>query len=230
MKNRLHHVLGVMLLAALGWAVWQARQPRPREPVYAGNPLSYWLTNFSVIRVDTNLSVLHVNIKPPRSLFHDTNAVPFLIKALKRDNWIGAAVYRKQVWPKLPPAVQSHLPPPPPDDSVIRRTAATFLLRFGPLAKPAVPSLIMALKDDDDWQVTTDAAILLGQVGEGNRAAVAALTEAFEDKDRRARPRATLKTVRMFYQVVAKSLCQLDPEAAAKELMAALNDKDIRGI
>ena len=224
MKNRLSLVLGVLLLTALGWATWQAVRPTPPEPVYARNPLSYWLTNFSVFRVDTNLRVLHVNIEPPQRLFHDTNAVPFLINALKRDNWIGAAVYRKQVWPNLPPAIREHVSPPPPGDPYVRRTAATFLLQFGPLAKPAIPSLIRALKDEDDWQVRTDAAILLGWIGEGNGAAVAALAGAFEDTD--LRRGGNLKTIRFFYQFTAKSLCQLDPEAAAEELMAALNSKN----
>jgi hypothetical protein len=42
MKNRLYLVCGVMLVAAAGWAAWQALQ-RPDEPVYQGKRLSIWL-------------------------------------------------------------------------------------------------------------------------------------------------------------------------------------------
>jgi hypothetical protein len=101
-----------------------------------------------------------------RSLLADSNAVPFLIKALKRDSWIGAAVYRKQVWPKLPPAIQSHLPPPPPADIIwLRENAAKFLDRMGPMAEPAIPALIQALKEDDDLTVREFAAAALGNIG-----------------------------------------------------------------
>jgi HEAT repeat protein len=199
-------VPGILLVAIFAGLCWLIPGRAP-EPAYGGKPLSYWLTN----AVDRTLNL-------------DSNAVSFLIKALKRDSWTGAAVYRKQVWPKSPPAIQKVLPPPPPDHPLIRRMAVTFLLQLGPLAKPAVPSLIRALRDDDDWQVRRDAAILLGQIGEGNGAAVAALAGAFDDAN--LRRGGNLKTIRFFYQVTAKSLCQLDPEAATKELMAALNSKD----
>ncbi len=221
MKNRLLVPLSVLLLAIAG-GLWMWVPSGPPEPVYDGKPLTYWLgRNLGSSRP---IKSRGLDRSAARQIAEDSNAVPFLIQALKRDSWIGAAVYRKQVWPKLPPAAREHMPFPSFGDPAVRQNAAAYLVQLGPLAKPAVPSLIRALKYEDDWQVRTDAAFLLGWIGNGNEEVVAALAEACEDTD--LRRGGNLKTIRYFYQFTAKSLCQLDPEAAAKGLMAVLNSKD----
>jgi hypothetical protein len=164
--------VGALLVAALGWATWQAVRPRPPqvpEPVYNSKPLSYWLAHPAPSHVD-------------QAIIQDSNAIPFLIKALKRDRWIGAAFYRKQVWPKLPPSLQKHLPPPA-DDRIIRERTSYVLGLMRPLAKPAIPALIRALRDDGDLPVRYHAAIALGEVGEEDSNVVTALIEALNDED-----------------------------------------------
>ena len=216
MKNRLYLILGALLLAAVGWAAWQALRPLPREPVYDEKPLSYWLTNGSGNTIFSGRLTPAETEEPPfsmreryshywpQSLIADPNAVPLLIKALKRDGWILAAYYRKRVWPTLPAAIKHNLPPPP-DNLEIRRGAANVLLRMGPMAKPAVPTLIRAFKEEDDaYTKLMEAETLRRLGGAGNSAFIAEMTEALKDNNRDVRWHAT------------NYLWRLDPEAAAR--------------
>jgi hypothetical protein len=203
MRNRLYLVLGILLVAAvvglLWWSPWEARQVP--EPVYDGKPISYWLSTTGMMWFSGDIGV--GTVVPPEFLVNGSNSVPFFTKALKRDSWIGAAVYRKQVWPKLPPSIKSHLPPP--GGNVYARQNAVLLLGLmGPMAKPAIPSLIRALREDEDRGVRNNAAWALGQPGKGDKSAIAALTAALNDKDAYVRRMAT------------NALRQPDPEAAAK--------------
>ncbi len=151
MKNRLYLAGGVLLVAAVGGLLWWPPR-QPPDPVYNGKPLSYWLTNilsgFSPsLALDPWMG--HAPPKWEWEAVPPPSAVPFLIKALERDSWFGASIYRKQVWPKLPPSIKRHLPPPV-DNPTIRRQAAYLLGQMGPMAKPATPALIRASKQDDD--------------------------------------------------------------------------------
>jgi HEAT repeat protein len=193
MKNRLYLVGGMLVIAALGWAAWQAVRPRPPatpEPEYDGKPLNYWLTHFA--------------FAPPPTLLNDRNAVPFLVRALKRDRSLGAAIYRRHVWPMLPYVMRRRSLLPSQGETNVRIQAALFLEQMGPLAKPAIPALIRALKEDDDRAVRCHAVVALGKVGERESTVVTALTEALKDKDPFVRPFAT------------NAPWQLDPAAAAK--------------
>jgi hypothetical protein len=190
---------GVLLVVALGWAVWQALR-QPREPVYDGHPISYWLGR---MRLQLDTAGPELNVSVFRQVVSDSNSVPFLVKALKTDSWVGAAYYRKWLWPKLPPAIKSHLPPPA-DNVSTRQTAAILLADLGTMAKPSVPALIRALKEDDNPNVRWTAAAALGNLGKGDKSAKAAVTEALNDKYRWVRFAAT------------NALLKIDPEAAAK--------------
>ena len=174
MKNRLYLVGGLLLVAAVGWGGWRALQ-QPREPVYHGRPMGYCLAHTRYELTDPELN----------DLGRDPNAVPFLfpflLKAMKRDSWVGAAYYRTWFWPKLPPSIQRRLPTPA-DASQRRQNAARLLGRVGPMAKPAVPALIRALREDEARAVKENAASALGDLGEWDSTAIAALTDALQDK------------------------------------------------
>jgi hypothetical protein len=162
MKNRLYLVGGVLLVAALGgllwWSPWE-----PREPVYDGKPIRYWLANG----------------RAPQSFSAFTNALPFLIKALKRDSWFGAAVYRKQVWPKLPQAIQKHLPPPIDSQSRRRVAAVSWMGTMPATAERAIPALVQALEEDENTQVRGLVVMVLVDLSRrGDSNVVAALTRA----------------------------------------------------
>ena len=165
MAKRWRVVCGALLVAAAGallwWSPWE-----PREPVYEDRPVSYWISHPRSI------------LEPPPSLQGDSNAVPFLVEALKRDSWIGAAIYRKQVWPRLPKGMQQHLPAPA-NRVDARETAVNYLRRMGPLAEPAIPALIRALKEDEEPHVRMNAVAALGSTGKASGIVIKALTETW---------------------------------------------------
>jgi hypothetical protein len=198
MKNRVNFVLGILLAAALGWAIWRAMRPRKAEPVYEGHPLTYWLAP-SHAQPKISPSDLRSVGAPgelltpalARRLQTDPSAVPFLVRALRRDSWAGAALHAQSVWPKLPPSVKRHLPAPPVDDREARRNAAILLAGMGSIAKPAIPALIRALKEEEYVDVRVFDAMALGYLGKGDKAAKAALKEATKDKASFVRQAAT---------------------------------------
>jgi hypothetical protein len=208
MKNRFYLVCGGLLLAAaVGLLWWSPREPR--EPVYDGKPLSYWCT-YNYLVTDT-----WAPMPPPQSLIKDPNGVPFLIRALRRDSWVGAAFYRRQVLPKLPSSIKRHLPQVV-DNPAIRRGAANMLSFMGARARPAVPELFRALKEDDDPSVRAQAIVTLTSIGRGDSTLVTALTEALGDKDAAVRRFAT----------GALGLIGETNEYAVVALTGALRDKD----
>ncbi len=101
---------------------------------------------------------------------------------------MGAAIYRTQVWPRLP----DYLPFPPAKNSSAQFVAAHFLGQLGPMAKPAIPSLIRVLKEDEEPTIRMKAAWVLGNIGKGDSDVSAALTGTLlKDKDRGVRQAAT---------------------------------------
>ena len=156
MKNRLYLVCGVLLVAAVLGTVWRWWPWSPPEPVYDGKPLSYWLPRPGSARDFQPYARLFPG---PTNLLNDSRAVPILIRALNRDTWVGASWYRRWLWPRLSPRIQSHLPPPPPGNWVARHNAAVILGNMGPKAKPAVPALVRAL-DEDEQDEVRDSVIM----------------------------------------------------------------------
>jgi hypothetical protein len=205
-----------VVAGVLWWSPWE-----PREPVYDGKPLTYWLdrtatpTNIPLL-VPTSMATRHwypayptAMHAVPRSVWidlvrHDSsNAVPFLVRALRQDTSLGAATYREWLWPRLPPPLRQHLPSP--SRSVNRpRTAAFLLSDMGREAKPAVPALIGELKKNSDDIVRIETVWALWQIGHGDTNVTAALFWALQDKSR---------VVRMY---VTNALLYLDIEAATK--------------
>jgi hypothetical protein len=158
---------GLSLVAAVGgllwWSPWE-----PREPVYEGRPLTYWLAGPTVM-IGTNASALTSlqNVRAytswKRQVVGDSNAVPFLIKALSKHGWFGEPYYREHMWPKLPSWAREHLPAPA-WNAQIRQRSALLLGYIGPSAKSAVPALTRAMKNDEDGLVRMSAAAALNEI------------------------------------------------------------------
>ena len=202
MRTRFYLVCGVLLVAAavglLWWSPWE-----PREPVYDGKPLTYWLNKNPDYATGQLLMIAQqILAMSPRSITADSNAVPFLVKALMRDNGLGAAFYRDWLWPKLPAPVQKRMPRPWRNDLVCEHAAA-ILASMGPMAETAVPALVMTLKQSKNPFVREMAVLALYNIGRGNRAATEALASALNSSD---------GTVR---QSVTNSLLGISHEAAA---------------
>jgi HEAT repeat protein len=124
------------------------------------------------------------------------------IRASKRDSWIGAAAYRKQVWPSLPGAIQKLLPAPI-DHADDRFSAREVLGEMGPMAKPVIPALLRALKEDDASERSW-AALALVKIAKGDKRVAAAFTQALKDKDPVTR------------EIATNALLRFDPGTAVK--------------
>jgi HEAT repeat protein len=189
-------VCGVLVVAAVGGLLWWA-VAQPREPVYDGRSLSYWLRQRPPIPSVRPFTAKRL----PQALLDDTNALPFLITAL---NGEGAWLHRTylRIWLGIGPITR--FVPEPVVPFIIRVNAARLLGHMGGAAKPATPALVRALRADDSGPVREFAGWALGECGEGDRTVVAALTEALGDGVWAVRDAAT------------NALLKLDPEAAAK--------------
>ncbi len=209
----------LLVAAVAGLLWWPPREPR--EPVYDGKPLTYWLDGTTS---PTNIPLLVPSSMASRQWYPSyptpmhagpgarwidqvrrdgSNAVPFLIRALRQDTSLGAATYREWLWPRLPLLLRQHLPSP--SRSMNRpRTAAFLLSGMGKDAKPAVPALIRELKKNSDDSVRIEAVWALWQLGEVDTNVTAALCWALQDKNRVVR------------EYVTNALLYLDIEAATK--------------
>ena len=210
---------GVLLVTAavglLWWSPWEARE-RP-EPVYDGRPLTYWLNPPPDFRDGYWPNIAQQFLAASASIKADSNAVPFLVKAMQQDSWFGARVYRKQVWPNLPGRIKEHLPPPRVGNPWrIRDSAASKLVDMGPMAKPAIPALIRAWKADDSLDVRLTAGCVLANVGKGDSRVVEVVSAALKDKD---------VHIRRFAAAVLGDTGQGNRSAIAA-LTGALKDKD----
>jgi HEAT repeat protein len=176
MKNWTYLVCVLLSIAAVGGLLWWSPWAQP-EPVYDGKPLSFWLT-------DTTPTP---GKGPDYTIARDTNAIPFLVKALK--------------YSLSDRAKNKHTPGQPPE-ARRRSHAAMVLMLMGPLAEPAIPALIRAWKNDDDSMVTHYAVLALVGIGKADRNVVMALSEALREPDR--------------CRLATNALLRLDPEAAAR--------------
>jgi HEAT repeat protein len=205
MKNRLYFVCGALLVAAVVGLLWWSPWTQP-EPIYGGKPVSYWCYWCGLD---------NPGAQPPGSLIEDTNAVAFLIRSLRQDRWVGAAIYRKQLWPILPPFIKIRLPHPI-NDPGSRIGAANILSTMGPTAKSAVPALVRTLRGDDDVSVRLEALFALTRVGKGDGFVLTVVLEAMGDKERVVRK----------YAAYALALIGEGDESAVVALTRALKDTD----
>jgi hypothetical protein len=193
---------GVLVFAAVGGLLWWSAR-EPREPVYEGKPLSYWLNQGpDFLTGGLRGTVDQILATSPRSITAGSNAVPFLIKALMADNGFGAACYRDWLWPKLPAPLQKRLPRPHHNNLVCMHAAAV-LASMGPMAKPAVPALVLTLKRSKDFFVREFAVLALYYVGPPDNRATNPIVDALNAND------ATLR------RCVTNALLGISHEASA---------------
>jgi HEAT repeat protein len=93
----------------------------------------------------------------------DSNAVPFLVRALKTQDGQLKQLY-SEFWPDLPLGVRKHLGEPVAA-SEVRLNAAAILGNMKSAAKPAIPELLRVLAEDEDAQVRQAAGLALSRVG-----------------------------------------------------------------
>lgn len=153
----------------LGVAVWLGVPPR--EPIYQGRAISYWIDNAGRGFFETTYF--------PQV---DSNAIPYLTSALRRHTGPLPGIYAT-VRLRSPAMIQKHLPnPTTPIDWLVRANAAEALGSVGTNSPPAVSGLLRALKTDNVAIVRLRAVEALQNVGHGNPEVVKAIIAALKDR------------------------------------------------
>lgn len=124
----------------------------------------------------------------------DSNAIPFLIKALERPDGSFDGSY-SALWHKLSPRLRSHMPSPLYPGE-LRVNVALILMKMGTNAKPAIPALIRILKSDKSENARFSAATCLRSIGREDPIVRAAFIEALNDKSQSSGVRMS---VQMFF-------------------------------
>ena len=207
MRKRRVIILAMSLLAVLGGVIWWATcRPAVPDPVYAGHPLSYWLDRSS----PSNPLASEAGIQSLNNTL-DSNAVPYLIHALKTQESLRSRLYRR-VYLRLPAGWKRNLRAPtlnafvlggwggqlqikngttpifvpgPISAGDLRLESCVLLSWLGPDARPAIPQLILVLREDDFSMVRWCAALALGKIANpDDKNALDALNAAIlNDKD-----------------------------------------------
>jgi hypothetical protein len=189
MGKRLWIPLGVLLLALLGAAMWQAlRQP---APAYKGRPLTFWLRGFDISYNDPRKPSFDESVEAVRHA--GTNALPTLLRMLRaRDSDLKHRLTRlaqKQHLVRIDYVSADH-----------QRWAATqaFMALLGREAKYAIPQLVEISREEvagvyplpggRPSEYATEVLELLKQQGEDARRAV---ETAFEKGGRVAATKAS---------------------------------------
>ena len=158
--------LGPVLLGLALWLAWRAGYSP--EPVYEGRPISYWIAPHPGAYYKGSC---------PQSLFADSNAIPFLIKSLDRQDNALARAY-SDLYSRMRSSVKRRARYPLDER---RLYSACFLGDMGALASPSIPALIRALTAQDP-DLRRAAAVSL-QIGQREKAAIAALRAALKDTE-----------------------------------------------
>jgi hypothetical protein len=136
-----------MVAAVGGVALWAFLPSGPPDLVYSGHPLSYW--------VGGDISYPDIGFYPVL----DSNAVPYLAEALKRQDGLARRDYQK-VWWHLPGWFEARLPVP--RRSALEKARACYLFSsLGADARPAIPELIRVFRGDENDDVRSAAAFAL---------------------------------------------------------------------
>jgi hypothetical protein len=193
MRKRHQFALLFLLAAFLVLLAWLVLQPR--EPVYRGKPVSYWIDR-------AGQDVPGADYFPKV----DSNAIPYLVKALKRRTGPLPEIYSK-IRTNSPAFVRRRLRVLLPVTAwKVRAGAAQVLGRIGTNSAPAISGLLRVLKEEDAALVRVSAVESLQNIGRGNDTVLKAIIAALQDKAPEVRDAA------------GDALWQLDP-ATAKTLL-----------
>ena len=178
-----------------------------REPIYAGKPISHWITICGQINDPNRPSSFEALPQ------FDSNAVPFFVKALeKQDNLFSRAYERK--WLALPPELRSRLPAPTSAQEA-RWKAIRVLMSLGGAAQPALPSLQAAMRHDSSLEVRVTAMLAVSYIADAETFTTA-MCEALNDDSPFVRARALSCLKRR----------ALDAQGAVPALVKCLADED----
>jgi hypothetical protein len=197
--NRRRKIIVVALVLVLVLALCALLIPSgPRDPIYDGKRLSYWLEQQWIQdRANTNSGRVVPALRPERV---DSTAIPYLAQAFATSD-SSTRVRFAEFWPHLPGWLQVCLPKPR-DTTNIRNNALIYLDNLRAYDSPlALPEIASALENGTDKNVRADAAAFLGMSQSRDPAVIRALVHGVKDPDRDVRWYST------------NSLRRLDPAA-----------------
>jgi hypothetical protein len=177
--KRFRIVIAILVVAMVGGVGWLVL--RPREPVYEGKPLSYWLGGRSCIQIGE--APLEVNYGQVVMAVHQvgTNAIPELLRSLRAKDSVRALRFvrlaRKQHFIKF-----RYISP------ILRHNFGVY--GFGMLGadgKGAVPALIEIYKENVSENSQLATATVLGSIGPSARQAVPLLLQGMKTTNLQAR-------------------------------------------
>ncbi len=139
MKTRLANAAlvstGIVVVLIVGWLAVGFFQPR--EPVYHGKPLSYWLEQLWT-QGESEYAQTALRAVGPR-------AIPILLHDVRQWNSSGQRLYRV-IWPRLPQILQRRMHEPKWfDDDVF----GNIVFALSTIGEPGLPMLLAALEDSD---------------------------------------------------------------------------------
>jgi HEAT repeat protein len=174
MKKKSCLLFAALLVLVAGASAWVLIPAQPREPAYEGKTVSFWLKHpVKVLESNNNFSWYF-----PQKM--DSNAVPFLVRALETQDGPFSRTYVK-LRNKAPDWLRNQLPVPARD---LRMGAAIVLYEIGTNAKPAIPALIRRLEaDDEDFDVREYSADALSRIGKHDTVLTKVLIEDLKKKD-----------------------------------------------
>ena len=169
-------LLTLITVGVLWSVVWNLS--RPREPLYDGKSVSYWL---GAARPQVNTIRAGLTWVPLEFPKADSNAVPVLIKALKTKERKINPIYL-WIWRTSPTWLQMRLRVQLPD-WIIRMRAVDWLRDLGEQARPAIPALIQVMQNDTNIDVRMQVPRALAAIDINDPVVHAALTKAANDKN-----------------------------------------------
>lgn len=223
--------------ALMGGAAWQVL--RPREPVFEGKPLSFWLQGYDPIqgtepgnqKADEVLSQVGTNAIPTLLRMLSTGDPPFIVKLkalVRRQHFIS---FRRRAasnqhfqavkaFQRLGPSARGAVPAlieiyEQNLSAASQIETAHALGSIGPPASPAIPALLRGMTNIDA-NVRCGTAFVLSQIHAEPALVVPVLTNSLHDSSLSVRM-ATINALGTFGP---------DAKSAAPSLLPLLNDPD----
>ena len=200
-------MLAILFAALVSVIAWQRLQPREREPVYQGKPLSSWLRAYDALEQPQQVREAHEAVNQA-----GTNAIPTLLRLLRaRDSALKVklmALAQRQHFIKV-----EYTP------ATVWNWVAPFAFgESGAKAQNTVPELVEIANGDISPASKTGAIMALGCIGPSAKEAVPSLLRWATNANANVRSSS----------IVALSNIGAEPDRVVPVLINAVHDPNFR--
>jgi hypothetical protein len=207
-------LLVFLLVAVIGAVIWKRMQPR--EPIYMGKPLSYWLEAFNP-GIGSGKDAVRPRSDPPTvarasEALHQigSNGLSTLLRMMQRPN---PSILERFV----AQAQKQSIIEIPFQPANLNESAFFGLLMLGSEASNAVPQLIEIFEKNHASFPQTAAPAILGRIGPASEPAIPTLLRAISNTNRVVRCNVIFALGRIHAQ----------PKLVVPVLAKCLNDPDL---